>query len=71
MKTYANFKKKKLIRVFWFEYISPIIFIIRILDQMLLQKNSVPFKGLHYCSLFSRSRVEGGVEGGVEGWVKR
>ena len=32
MKTYPNFKKIFLIRVFWFKYISPIIFKIGILD---------------------------------------
>ena len=47
MKTYTNFNFF-FIRVFWFKYISPIIFEIGILYQMLLPKNRVSFKGLHY-----------------------
>ena len=46
MKTHAHFKKIFLIRFFWFKYILPIKFKIRILDLMLLQ-NSVPLEGLH------------------------
>ena len=49
MKMHANFLKIFLIRVFWCEYIFPIKYKIRILDLMLLRKNSVPFEGL-YCS---------------------
>ena len=37
-------------RVFWFKYIFPIKYKIRILDLMLLPKNSVPFEGLYYSS---------------------
>ena len=48
MKTHANIKKIFLIRVFWFKCIFPIKSKIRILDLMLLPKNSVPFEGLHY-----------------------
>ena len=36
-----------LIRVFWLKYIFPIKFKIRILDLMLLPKNSAPFEGLY------------------------
>ena len=50
MKTHANFKKIFLIRVFWFKYIFLIKFEIRILDLILLPKNSVPFVGLYYSS---------------------
>ena len=50
MKTHANFKKNFLIRVFWFKYIFTITFKIRILDLMLLPKNSVPFEGQYYSS---------------------
>ena len=46
MKMHANFQKIFLIRVFWFEYIFPIKYKIRILDLMLMPKNSVPFEGL-------------------------
>ena len=47
MKTYTNFKKIFLVRVFWFKYMSRIKFKIPILDLMLLPKNSVPFEGLY------------------------
>ena len=46
----SKLQKMFLIMVFWFKYISPVIFKIGILDYMLLLKNSVPFKGLHYSS---------------------
>ena len=39
-----------MIRVFWFKYIFPIKFKIRILDLMLMPKNSVPFEGQYYSS---------------------
>ena len=48
MKTHANINKIFLIRVFWFKYIFPIKFKIRILDLMLLLENSVPFEGQYY-----------------------
>ena len=48
MKTHANFKKHIFDYVFWFKYTLPIKFKIRILDLMLLLKNSVPFEGLYY-----------------------
>ena len=52
MKTHANFKKIFFIRVFFlFKYIFPIKFKIRILDLMLLPKNSVPFEGQYYSSI--------------------
>ena len=47
MKTYTNFKKIFLVRVFWLKYIFQIKFKIPILDLMLLPKNSVPFEGLY------------------------
>ena len=47
---HANFQKLFLIRVFWFKYIFPIKYKIRILDLMLLPKNSVPFEGLYFSS---------------------
>ena len=47
-KTYTNFKKLFLIRVFWFKFIFLITFKVPILDLILLQKNSVPFEGLYY-----------------------
>ena len=47
MKTYTNFKKIFLVRVFWLKYIFLIKFKIPILDLMLLPKNSVPFEGLY------------------------
>ena len=53
MKMHANFKKKFLIRVFWFKYIFPIKYRIRILDLMLLPKHSVPLKRLYYSSKIS------------------
>ena len=40
-------KKIFLIRVFWFKYMFPIKYKIRILDLILLPKNSVPFEGLY------------------------
>ena len=46
MKMHANFQKIFLIRIFWFKYIFPIKYKIRILDLVLLPKNSVPFEGL-------------------------
>ena len=36
---------------FWFKYIFPIQYKIRILDLMLLPKNSVPFEGLYYSTI--------------------
>ena len=51
LKMHANFQKIFLNRVFWFKYIFPIEYNIRILDSMLLPKNSVPFEGLYYSSL--------------------
>ena len=48
MKMHANFQKIFLIRVFWFKYIFPIKYEIRILDLKLLPKNSVPFEWLYY-----------------------
>ena len=48
MKMRANFQKIILIKVFWFKYIFPIKYKIRILDLMLLPKNSVPFEWLYY-----------------------
>ena len=50
MKTYTNFKKIFLVRVFWLTYIFRIKFKIPILDLMLLPKNSVPFEGLYSSS---------------------
>ena len=50
MKMHANFQKIFLIKVFWFKYIFPTKYKIRILDLMLLPKNSVPFEGLFYSS---------------------
>ena len=50
MKTYTNFKKIFLVRVFWSKYIFRIKFKIPILDLMLLPKNSVPFEGLYSSS---------------------
>ena len=46
MKTYTNFKKIILVRVFWLKYIFRIKFKILILDLILLPKNHVPFEGL-------------------------
>ena len=51
MKMHANFQKIFLIRVFWCTYIFPFEYKIRILDLMLLLKNSVPFEGLYYSSV--------------------
>ena len=48
IKMHANFKKIFFIKVFRFKYIFPIKFKIRILDLMLLPKNSVPFEGQYY-----------------------
>ena len=48
VKMHANFQKIFLIRVFWIKYIFLIKYKIRILDLMLLPKNSVPFEGLYY-----------------------
>ena len=53
MKTYTNFKKIILVRVFWLKYIFRILYKIPILDLMLLPKNSVPFVGLYYSKPFS------------------
>ena len=50
MKMHAHFQKNILMRVFRFEYIFPIKYKIRILDLMLLPKNSGPFEGLYYSS---------------------
>ena len=47
MKTYTNFKKIFLVRVFWLKYIFPIKFKIPILDLMLLPKNMVQFEGVY------------------------
>ena len=55
MKTYTNFKKIFLVRVFWLKYIFQIKFKSPILDLMLLPKNSVPFKGSYYSSLSSQA----------------
>ena len=57
MKMHANFQKIFLIRVFWLKYIFPIKYKIRILDLMLLPKNSVPFEGLYYSSLSHKIRL--------------
>ena len=46
IKMHANFQKIFLIRAFWFRYIFPIKYKIRIIDLMLLPKSSVPFEGL-------------------------
>ena len=46
-KTYTNFKKIFLVRVFWLNNIFRIKFKIPILDLRLLPKNSVPFEGLY------------------------
>ena len=51
MKTYANFKQIFLIMVFWFKYIFSIKFKLRILDLIVLLKNSVPSEGLYYSSM--------------------
>ena len=53
MKMHANFQKIFLTRVMWFKYIFPIKYKIRILDLMLLLKNSVPFEGLYYSKYIS------------------
>ena len=45
MKMHANFHKG-----FWFKYIFPVKYNIRISDLMLLPKNSVTFEGLYYRS---------------------
>ena len=45
MKTYANFKKIFLVRVFWFKYFFEIKFNIPILDLMLLPKTVFHLKG--------------------------
>ena len=52
MKMHANFPKIFLIRVFLFKYIFPVKYKIRILDLMLLPKNSVPFEGLYYSNIY-------------------
>ena len=57
MKTYTNFKKIFLVRVFWLNNIFRVKFKILILDLMLLPNNSVPFKGL-YSSIYSRLSIE-------------
>ena len=44
----CKLKKYFLIRVFWLKYMIPIKFKIRILDLMLLPKDSVPFEGQYY-----------------------
>ena len=51
MKMHAKLKKIFWIRVLWFKYIFPIKFKIRILDLMLLLKNSVPFEGQYYSNV--------------------
>ena len=61
MKTYTNFKKIFLIRVFWLKYIFRIKFKIRILDLILLR---VPFKGLYssnmnYCTNQKKEKMAG------------
>ena len=43
-------KTNFLIMFFWFKYIFPFKFKIRVLDLMLLPKNSVSFEGLYYSS---------------------
>ena len=50
--THENCKEIFLIRVFWFKYTFSIEFEIRILDLMLLPKNSVQFEGQYYSSSF-------------------
>ena len=45
MKTYTNFKKIFLVRVFWLEYIFRIKLKIHILDLMLCQKTVFHLKG--------------------------
>ena len=51
MKTYTNFKKIFLVRVFWLKYIFRIKLKIPILELILLPKNSVPFEGLYSSSV--------------------
>ena len=53
MKTYTNFKKIFLVRVFCLKYIFRIKFKIPILDLMRLPKNCVPFEGLYSSSICS------------------
>ena len=48
----CKLQKIFLIRVFWLKFTFPIKFIIRILDLMLLPKNSVPFEGQYYSSTY-------------------
>ena len=48
MKMHANFQKIFLVRAFCFNFIFQIKYKIRILDLMLLPKNSVPFEGVYY-----------------------
>ena len=43
--------------LFWFKHIFPIKYKIRILDLMLLLKNSVPFEGLYNNSPFNASKI--------------
>ena len=57
MKSYTNFKKIFLVRVFWLKYIFRIKFKIPIL--MLLPKNSVPFEGLYSSKLGLMCLVQG------------
>ena len=60
MKTYTNFKKIFLVRVFWLNIFFEFKFKIPILDLMLLPKNSVPFEGLYssnkYCQTWLENR---------------
>ena len=58
MKTYTNFKKIFLVRVFWLKYIFRIKFKIPILDLMLLPKNSVPFEGLYSSNKYRQTWLE-------------
>ena len=50
----CKLQKILLIRVFWFKHIFPIKFEMRILDLMLLSKNSVPFEGQYYSGMFKQ-----------------
>ena len=59
MRTHANFNIF-LIMVFWFKYIISFHFKIRILDLILLRKNSIPFEGLYYSSFVHVVNKSGG-----------
>ena len=59
MRKHANFNIF-LIMVFWFKYIFSFHFKIRILDLILLRKNSVPFEGLYYSSCVHVVNQSGG-----------